>query len=52
VDRFVEMWGLKGTILLDETGDYARSLGVRCVPANVEVDERGIVRAFGVSRLD
>jgi len=46
------MWGLKGTILLDETGDYARSLGVRGVPANVVVDERGIVRAFGVSRLD
>jgi protein-disulfide isomerase len=46
------MWGLKGTILLDETGDYARSLGVRGVPANVVVDEQGIVHAFGVSRLD
>jgi hypothetical protein len=46
------MWGLKGTILLDETGEYARALGVRGVPANLVVDENGIVRAFGVSRLE
>ena len=46
------MWGLKGTILLDETGDYARRLGVRGVPTNVVVDADGTVRAFGVSRLD
>jgi predicted DsbA family dithiol-disulfide isomerase len=46
------MWGLKGTILLDETGDYARTLGVRGVPTNVVVDADGTVRAFGVSRLD
>jgi protein-disulfide isomerase len=46
------MWGLKGTVLLDETGEYARSLGVRGVPTNVVVDERGVVHAFGVSRLD
>lgn len=52
VDRFVEMWGLKGTVLLDETAEYARSLGVRGVPTNVVVDADGTVRAFGVSRLD
>ena len=46
------MWGLKGTILLDETGDYARSLGVRGVPHNIVVDTDGTVRASGVSRLD
>jgi predicted DsbA family dithiol-disulfide isomerase len=46
------MWGLKGTILLDRTGDYARRLGVRGVPTNVVVDADGTVRAFGVSRLD
>jgi hypothetical protein len=51
VERFVEMWGLKGTVLLDETGDYARSLGVRGVPTNIVVDAAGIVHAFGVSRL-
>ena len=52
VERFVEMWGLKGTVLLDQTGGYARSLGVRCVPTNIVVDYGGIVRAFGVTRLD
>jgi protein-disulfide isomerase len=46
------MWGLKGTVLLDETAEYARSLGVRGVPTNLVVDTGGIVRAFGVSRLD
>lgn len=52
VERFCEMWGLQGTVLLDETGDYARSLGVRGVPTNLVVDAGGTVRAFGVSRLD
>ena len=52
VERFCEMWGLEGTVLLDETGSYARSLGVRGVPTNLVVDADGIVRAFGVSRLD
>jgi predicted DsbA family dithiol-disulfide isomerase len=46
------MWGLKGTVLLDETGEYAHSLGVRGVPTNIVVDADGTVRAFGVSRLD
>lgn len=52
VERFCEMWGLEGTVLLDETGDYARSLGVRGVPTNLVVDADGTVRAFGVSRID
>lgn len=52
VDRFCEMWGLKGTVLLDETGEYAQSLGVRGVPTNLVVDADGVVRDFGVSRLD
>ena len=52
MERFVEMWGLKGTVLLDETGDYARSLGVRGVPTNVVVDSDGTIRAFGAARLD
>jgi predicted DsbA family dithiol-disulfide isomerase len=46
------MWGLEGTVLLDETAEYARSLGVRGVPTNLVVDTDGTVRAFGVSRLD
>jgi hypothetical protein len=52
VDRFCEMWGLKGTILLDPDETLARVLGVRGVPTNVVVDSDGIVREFGAARLD
>ncbi len=52
VARFCEMWGIKGPILLDETGEYAKLLGVRGVPTNVVVDSDGTVRAFGIARLD
>ncbi len=52
VERFCDMWGIKGPILLDETGEYARRLGVRGVPTNVVVDADGTVRAFGVARLE
>jgi hypothetical protein len=52
VERFCDMWGIKGPILLDETGEYAKLLGVRGVPTNVVVDSEGIVRAFGAARLD
>jgi hypothetical protein len=52
VDRFCEMWGVQGTILLDETAEYARSLGVRGVPTNILVDEQGIVRGFGLVDLN
>lgn len=43
------MWGIEGTVLLDESAAYARSLGIRGVPTNVIVDARGIVRAVGIS---
>jgi len=52
VERFCELWGVESTILMDETAEYARSLGVRGVPTNILVDERGIVRAVGLVRLD
>jgi redoxin len=52
VERFCEMWGIEGTILLDETADYARSLGVRGVPTNILVDADGIVRDVGLVRID
>lgn len=45
-------WSLEGTVLLDETADYARSLGVRGVPTNVFVDQTGIVRTVGASTFD
>ena len=52
VDRFCEMWGIKGPILLDPDETLARELGVRGVPTNVVVDSGGIVREFGAARLD
>ena len=45
----VAVWGLEGTILLDETGRYAARLGIRGVPSNVVVDSSGLVRAVGVT---
>ena len=52
VERFREMWGIGATILLDESGDYARQLGIRGVPTNVLVDADGVVRDVGLVRLD
>ena len=52
VERFRELWGIDATILLDESGDYARQLGIRGVPTNVLVDADGIVRDVGLVRLD
>ena len=52
VERFCEMWGIKGPILLDPDETLARELGVRGVPTNVVVDAGGIVREFGAARLD
>ena len=49
VERFCEMWGIKGPILLDPDGELAGTLGVRGVPTNVAV---GTIRAFGAARLD
>ena len=52
VERFCDMWGIKGPILLDPDGVLTSTLGVRGVPTNVVVDSDGTVRAFGAARLD
>ena len=52
VERFCELWGIEGTILVDETAEYAKQLGIRGVPTNVLVDEHGIVREVGATELD
>ncbi len=52
VERFCEMWGIKGPILLDPDETLSRELGIRGVPTNVVVDSDGIVREFGAARLD
>ena len=49
---FRDRWALGGTILMDETAEYARLLGVTGVPTNVLVDSDGTVRAVGAVRLD
>ena len=51
-ERFRELWGIGGPILLDESGEYTRRLGIRGVPTNVLVDSDGTVRAVGVVRPD
>jgi hypothetical protein len=52
VQDYCELWGVEGTVLLDEDGEYAKLLGVRGVPTNVLVDETGTVRAFGAGNPD
>ena len=52
VERFCEMWDIRGTILLDETAEYVRSLGVRGVPTNILVDSDGTVAEVGLVDVD
>lgn len=47
--RYCEMWNIGATVLLDETGAFARAVGVRGVPTNVFVDESGFVQAVGAT---
>lgn len=42
-------WGIEGTVLLDESAEYARQLGIRGVPTNVFVDANGRVRDVGAT---
>lgn len=44
---FCDIWSVDGTVLVDETGDYARQLQIRGVPTNVFVDSDGTVTAVG-----
>jgi hypothetical protein len=44
---FCDIWRIDGTVLVDETGDYARLLQIRGVPTNVFVDRDGRVTAVG-----
>lgn len=52
VERFCEMWGIDGTILVDDTAEYAQLLGIRGVPTNVLVDADGTIVDVGLVRLD
>jgi thioredoxin-like negative regulator of GroEL len=46
---FCELWGVDGTVLVDEHGELAGRLGIRGVPANVFVDSDGTVTAVGAA---
>jgi redoxin len=52
VERFCEMWGIEGTILLDPDASYAQALGIRGVPTNVLVDSDGTIVDVGLVRID
>lgn len=45
--RFCELWGVDGTVLIDDDAAVAAMLGVRGVPTNIFVDADGTVMAVG-----
>jgi len=49
---YCELWGIDGTVLVDEAGEYAKALGIRGVPTNVLVDAAGTVRTIGAGNPD
>jgi hypothetical protein len=46
---FCELWGIEGTVLVDESGELVDRLGIRGVPTNVLVDEVGTITHIGAS---
>ncbi len=46
---FCELWGVAGTVLVDEAGELVEQLGIRGVPTNICVDADGTVTAVGAS---
>jgi hypothetical protein len=46
---FCELWGMNGTVLVDERGELPGRLGLRGVPTNVFVDADGTVTAVGAA---
>ncbi len=46
---FCELWGVGGTVLVDEAGELVERLGIRGVPTNILVDADGTVTAVGAS---
>ncbi|HET7407768.1 MAG TPA: thioredoxin fold domain-containing protein [Mycobacteriales bacterium] len=50
--HFCDIYGVEGTVLIDETGDYAAALGIRGVPMNVFVDTDGTAVEVGATTPD
>lgn len=47
--RFRDIYGIEGTVLIDATASLATRLGVRGVPVNVLVDHDGTVGEVGAT---
>jgi hypothetical protein len=46
---FCELWGVEGTVLVDQAGELVDQLGIRGVPTNILVDADGTVTTVGAS---
>lgn len=46
---FCQLWGIEGTVLVDQDGQLVEQLGIRGVPTNILVDEHGTVTCVGAT---
>lgn len=46
---FCALWGVEGTVLVDERGELVERLGIRGVPTNILVDEDGTITCVGAT---
>ena len=46
---FCQLWGVGGSVLVDERGELVERLGIRGVPTNVLVDTDGTITCIGAS---
>ena len=46
---FCKLWGVGGTVLVDEAGALVKRLGIRGVPTNVLVDTDGTITCVGAT---
>lgn len=47
--NFVSLWGIEGTVLVDERAELVQRWGIRGVPTNIFVDADGTVREVGAT---
>ena len=49
---FCVLWDIDGTVLVDESGEYAELIGIRGVPTNVFIDGGMVTAVAGVTPDD